>query len=69
MITEKLIPRKMYGQNVKVLLSGVWRNEWKTTMNTLYWDLKCHFMFQEAKKDTLVHSIHSKLSPRKLCAA
>jgi hypothetical protein len=27
----------MYGQNVKVLLSGVWRNEWKTTMNTLYW--------------------------------
>jgi hypothetical protein len=26
-------------------------------------DLKCHFMFQEAKKDTLVHSIHSKLSP------
>jgi hypothetical protein len=32
-------------------------------------DLKCHFMFQEAKKDTLVHSIHSKLSPRKLCAA
>jgi hypothetical protein len=34
MITDS---KKYMDSNVKVLLSGVWRNEWKTTMNALYW--------------------------------
>jgi hypothetical protein len=51
---------------MKVLLSGVWRNEWKTFF-LLYVprDLKCHFMALDTKRDTLVPFIKSAKQVRR----